>query len=158
MQILAAFAGLAIGAVLLIVVAPELVRRNPRGTLVVAAGAAAGAAFASGAPTGWAPFDAGLRAVFAALVTVAAARAGALTALWLTAIASLAIVVADCPVDYLATAALGLVVAQIGSGQKSPIMRALAAALAVQALLRLGGPLLTGASAFAVLVAVVPAL
>ncbi|MEY2459614.1 MAG: hypothetical protein QOG30_1444, partial [Acidimicrobiaceae bacterium] len=112
----------------------------------------------SGAPTGWAPFDAVLRAVFAALVTVAAARAGALTALWLTAIASLATVVADCPVDYLATAALGLVVAQIGSGQKSPIMRALAAALAVQALLRLGGPLLTGASAFAVLVAVVPAL
>ena len=158
LQILAAFAGLALGGALLAVLGPELARRHDRFTLVIAVCAAAGAVFAPGAPTGWVPLDVALRAGFAAALTVAAARAGTGTVAWLIAIAALAIVAAVCPVDVLATAALGLVAAQLGAGQSSPILRAVAAALAVQALLRLGGPLLTGASSIAVLVAVVPLL
>jgi len=125
---------------------------------LLAAVAAGGAALAPPEPTGWIPLDVVLRAGLAAALVLGAHRTSVAPTAWLVAVSSLALLVATSPLGLLAAGALGLVVAQAATGHPAPVLRAIAAGLAVQALLRLDWPVLTGASLVVGLIATIPLL
>lgn len=139
--------------------APDLLDRLPPeanwAIALVSAGALAGA---EGAPTGWTPLDVLLRAALGAAVPLVAARLGAWAAAWVAGVAALVLAVADAPFEALAYIAAGAVLASIASAIDSDVLRAAAAAAALQPLVRTDWPLVSSASSVAVAVAVVPVL
>lgn len=109
-------------------------------------------------PTGWVPLDALLRAGFAALLVLSAARRGPLVVAWTAGVISLVLAVAACPWAAAATVAFGGMVALVSVGAREPLIQALAAGATAQVALRLHWRLALGASAVAVMVATLPLL
>lgn len=102
---------------------------------LVTAAAALGAVAGPGAATGLVPFDALLRGLLAALVTLASARARRWA--WAAASALAAVASLGHGWAWLAFAALGLATATAVSDRRGPVTGALVGAAAVQVLLRL---------------------
>src|SRR5581483_4117114 len=150
LTLVATFIGFAAVAALLRF-APE--RRPPErvSVEVVAAVAAVLAVPADCHPTGWVPLDALLRAGFAALLVLSAARRGPLVVAWTAGVISLVLAAA-------ATVAFGGMVALVSVGAREPLIQALAAGATAQVALRLHWRLALGASAVAVMVATLPLL
>ena len=108
--------------------------------------------------TGWTPFDAVIRAGFAALVVLAAARRGPWAVAWSAAVLSVVLVVASSPCAWAATAALGGIAALIAADVRDPVVQAFAGFAVAEVALRLDWRVGLGASAFAVVIATVPLL
>lgn len=130
-------------------------RQSQRIVYVVAALSAVAGAFAAGAPTGVAIVDGGYRAVFAALVPLAAARARRWT--WFV-VAGVAGAVGSEDAVPLAIGASSLAVSfgSLRYGRRQREFGAVAGALAVQALLRLPTDLPFATPTIAAVVAVLP--
>jgi hypothetical protein len=115
--------------------------------LVGAAAAAAGVAaiFATGHPTGTTIVDPVLRAAFAVLVTLAAASAKPWT--WLVAAAAATVGTPSQPIEWAATAALGLATGCSIAGKKGPVVGSVGGALVAQPLLGMTYPSKPGVTA-----------
>ena len=122
-----------------------LLARGPLPVAVLAAAAAAGAAFADGAPTALAGADGILRAALAAAVTAASARAR--RQVWLFASTAAVVAGTGAAYDWLAFVATGVTLAMLVLGRRSWVVGAFIGACLSQVLLRLelGGT--TGTSA-----------
>jgi hypothetical protein len=117
--------------------------------------AGVGAAFAGGEPTGFAPSDVLLRFGFATVVTLASSRARRWTWIVLAGVAG----VAAEDGTYVLVGGVALTFAIAGSLlSRRRLVGALAGALSMQVLLRLGDFGFSGASALLVLAAVAPVL
>jgi hypothetical protein len=149
----------AVGAAALANLAPARLA-DPPPILVHIAAATAGLALlaADTAPTGWAPFDAVLRAGLGIAVVLAAARAGSLATGWLASVCAFSATVAIAPAPWAPAAGLGVHLALVVAGLTSPAGRAVVAAAAIAPMGHLDWPLLTGAGAAATAVAVTPVL
>jgi hypothetical protein len=123
----------------------RLLARTPVPVAALSLAAAAGAAFAPGAPTALGAVDVVLRAALAATVTAAAARAR--RQVWLLASTLTVVAGIGAGADWLAFVATGAALAMLMLGRRSWIVGAGIGAGLSQVLLRLdlGGP--TGASA-----------
>ncbi|HYH52012.1 MAG TPA: DUF4012 domain-containing protein [Acidimicrobiia bacterium] len=112
-----------------------LLTRGPAPVAALAVAAAAGALTAEGAPTAVPAVDSALRAVFAAALTVAAARADRQT--WLVGSTATVVAGVGAPLDWLAFVATGATLAMLAVDRLSWIVGALVGACLAQVLLRL---------------------
>lgn len=153
----------AIGALITAVLAvaqPALPARLPSAVVwVAAAGGVLAMALAGAAPTGWEPFDLLLRAVFGALVPLAAARAGWLSTCWLLLVSIATLFIAlEAPYAPVAGVAAGAFWALVAAGSARPATAAIAAAFGTAPMAYVEWPVATGASAAAFAVAALPVL
>lgn len=128
------------------------------GTLGILAGAAAlGGALASGAPVGWVPFDALLRAGLCACAVLLGARARPLVALVVTLLAAIVSVFGSSLLEPLVLAGTsGLLLANFASKRRSRLLTALAGGVLANIVLRLDQPEAAGATALVAVVILVP--
>jgi hypothetical protein len=122
-----------------------LLARETLPVAVLAVAAAAGAVFASGEPTALGAVDVVLRAVLAAAVTAAAARARRQA--WLFASTATVVAGTGAPFDWLAFVATGATLALLSLNRRSWIVGAFVGACLSQVLLRLDLGPTTGTSA-----------
>ena len=147
---------LVVGAVLFF--RPRLLADAPTVALAAVAGASAlAAALAPGDPTGNAGVDVVLRALLGAAAAWGAS-ASTFAAAWVVVAAALGLLVARVDGAPAAGAAAGAFAAPLAAGVRAPVVNAVVGGLAVQALLRMDWPVLTGASLVLGTVGVLPAV
>ncbi len=151
--LLAATAGVSVGAVL-ITFRPSLLDRRWLALALPAAVSAIGGVLADGAPTGWRPLDAVARAALGAGIVYFGAGSRSRPVL-LSALAAVVAATGD-PVQPVAAAAGGLLVVPALSSDDRPFLTAVASGMIAQAVLRLSRPDTVGVTALAAALIVLP--
>jgi Protein of unknown function (DUF4012) len=128
--------------------------RSQRALWIAAAAAAAAAIVAPAAPTGWVPLDAVIKAAGAAGLVLVASEVSPILILVVAALALLAAM--GSSIQPVAAAASGLVIASLFTRRREPVVLGLSVALLVQVALRLDQPTVSGATAAAAALILLP--